>query len=436
MHARYPPGMGTTEPASAYDVDAIRGRFPALSRPGPDGQPFVWADAPGGSQVPDAVIEAMTGRLRAGSSNADGSFPLSAEIDDLIAQGHAAGADFLGCDPDEVVFGQNSTSLLLHLSRSFGRTLREGDEVMVTRLDHDANVRPWILAARDAGAAVTWVDITEEDATLDLASFDAQLSERTRLVAFTLASNAVGTIPGATELIRRAKSAGALVALDGVHLAQHRSIDLHALGADVVATSPYKFFGPHLGMLGVRRAILETWQPYKLRPVENENPGRWETGTLSHEAIAGTIAAIEYIAWNGRRSRMAADRSRRATIVAGFDTFAGHERLLAERFLIGVAGLPDVRLVGISDLDRLEERTATFAIRVGDQHPQDTARGLAARGIFVWDGHYYAIEVFDRLGLLESGGAVRIGFCHYHTVDEVDRVLNALEDIARHGPSA
>jgi cysteine desulfurase family protein (TIGR01976 family) len=351
--------------------------------------------------------------MAGGASNTHGSFPLSEEIDALIAEAHRAGAGFLGCDPDEVVFGQNATSLLLHLSRSFSRTLGPGDEVVVTRLDHDANVRPWIFAARDAGATVRWVDVRDDDVTLDLASFDGQLSDRTRLVAFTLASNAVGTIPPAAELVRRAKAAGALVALDGVHFAQHRAIDLRALGADIVATSPYKFFGPHQGMIGVRRELLASWEPYRLRPASDAVPDRWESGTQSHESMAGTIAAIEYIRQ-----------------VGGFDAIAVHERALATRFLEGVGRIPGVRLIGIADLARIEERTPTFAIRVEGQHPQETSAELARRGIFTWDGHYYAIEVFDRLGLLDSGGAVRIGFCHYHTLDEVDRVIGALEELA------
>jgi len=392
---------------------AVRARFPALARTGPDGRPFVWADAPGGSQAPDSVIDAVAARMAGGASNTHGSFPLSEEIDALIAEAHRAAADFLGCDPDEVVFGQNATSLLLHLSRSFSRTLGPGDEVVVTRLDHDANVRPWIFAARDAGAAVRWVDVRDDDVTLDLESFDRQLSDRTRLVAFTLASNAVGTIPPAAELVRRAKAAGALVALDGVHFAQHRAIDLRALGADIVATSPYKFFGPHQGMIGLRRELLASWEPYKLRPASDTVPDRWESGTQSHESMAGTIAAIGYIRQ-----------------VGGFDAIAVHERALATRFLEGVDRIPGVRLIGIADPDRVDERTPTFAIRVEGQHPQETSAELARRGIFTWDGHYYAIEVFDRLGLLDSGGAVRIGFCHYHTRDEVDRVLGALEELA------
>src|SRR5262245_48308422 len=326
------PEVGT------FDVEAVRARFPALARAGADGRPSVWADAPGGSQVPDTVIDAVADRMRRGASNTHGAFLTSREIDALIDEAHDAAAGFLGCDPDEVVFGQNATSLLLHLSRSFGRTLEPGDDVVVTRLDHDANVRPWILAARDAGPNVRWVDVRDEDVTIDRESFDGQLTDRTKLVAFTLASNAVGTIPPASELVRRAKAAGALVAIDGVHFAQHRAIDLHGLGADIVATSPYKFFGPHQGMLGVRRELLTEWEPYKLRPVPDELPDRWETGTQSHEALAGTIAAIAYIGEAG-----------------GFDAFAAHERTLIARFLDGLARIPTVRLIGIADPSRADE---------------------------------------------------------------------------------
>jgi cysteine desulfurase family protein (TIGR01976 family) len=417
-----------TEPA--LDMAAIRSRFPALGRLGPDGRPFVWADAPGGSQLHDTVIDAVAGRMRAGASNTHGAFATSVEIDRLIADAREAGADFLGCDPGEVVFGANATTLLFHLSRAITKTLRRGDEVVVTRLDHDANVRPWVLAAQEAGAVVRWADVRADDATLDAASFEDALSDRTRLVAFTLASNAVGTIPPAVEFVGRAKAAGALVVLDGVHLAQHRSIDLHATGADVVATSPYKFFGPHLGMLGVRSELLAALEPHKVRPAADTNPERWETGTQSHEALAGTIAAIEYVADIGRPP-VGHDAGRRPAIVAGFSAFEGHEHELARQFLHGLDAMPAVRLIGIADPERVSERTPTFAIRVGKQHPVDTARALAERGIFVWDGHYYAIEVFDRLGLLESGGAVRIGFCHYHTFEEVDRVLEALAALSR-----
>jgi len=266
--------------------------------------------------------------------------------------------------------------------------------------------------------------VDDRDVTLDLGSFDAALSERTKLVAFTLASNAVGTIPPAVDLVQRARSVGALVALDGVHFAQHRLLDLHSVGADVVACSPYKFFGPHLGVLAVRRELMETWEPYKLLPAPDDAPERWETGTQNHEGLAGLAAAVGYLA-----DVAATDGSRRDRLSASYDAIAAHERVLADRFLAGVAELPHVRLWGIADRTRLAERTPTFAIRVGDEHPADTAKRLAASGIFVWDGDYYAREIMTRLGLLDSGGAVRVGFCHYHTDDEVDRVLEALASL-------
>ena len=412
--------------ATRLDPTTVRSRFPALSRLAPDGRPYVWADAPGGSQMVDAAIEAMAARMRAGASNTHGVFPVSEEIDALIADAHAAGADFLGCEPGEIVFGQNATSLLFHLSRSLGRTWGADDEIVVTRLDHDANVRTWTRAAEDAGATVRWVDVHEDDVTLNIESFASALSSRTRLVAFTLASNAVGTIPPTADLVARAKATGAVVAVDGVHLAQHRAIDLHGLGADIVATSPYKYFGPHQGMLGVRASLLAELRPYKLRASEDIDPSRWETGTQSHESLAGTVGAISYLAELGG----GAGSDRRAAIVAAFDRIAAHEHELSTRFLEGVAAIDGVRVIGIRDPRRVAERTPTFAVRVRDQHPIETSRALADRGIFTWDGHYYAIEVFDRLELLASGGAVRIGFCHYHTVEDVDRVLSALEELA------
>jgi len=415
---------------AAIDVQAVRARFPSLARTGEDGRPVVYADAPGGSQVPDTVIEAIAGHLRHGISNTHGAFPASEETDAVISEARGAAADLTGGDPGEIVFGPNATTLLLHLSRSFGKTIGPGDEVMVTKLDHDANVRPWILAAQDAGATVRWVDVRDEDVTLDLDSFDAALTDRTRLVAFTLASNAVGTIPPAAELIRRAHDAGALVAVDGVHRAQHGLLDLHGLDADILACSPYKFFGPHLGVLAVRRELLETWTPYKLRPAPDSAPERWETGTQNHEGLAGMIAAITYLAELGRTYGEPSDDSRRAGIEAAFGAIAEHERDLAERFLDGVEYLPQVRLWGIEHPARLDERTPTFAVRVGDQEPLKTAAELARRGIYVWDGHYYAITIMERLGLLDTGGAVRIGFCHYHSDDDVDRVLEALAALA------
>ena len=412
------------------DLSALRSRFPALART-QDGRPVVFADAPGGSQVPDTVIDAVEGHYQGGISNMDGVFAASEDLEATVAAARRAGADLVGADPRQIVFGANSTSLLFHLSRSFTRTIGPGDEVVVTRLDHDANVRPWVLATRDAGATVRWVDVRSDDATLDIDAFDEALERGPALVAFTLASNAVGTVTPAAALVARAKAAGAIVAVDGVHVAQHRSIDLGLLGADIVTVSPYKVFGPHMGMVAATPAVLDGWDPYRVRPAEHyPSPERWETGTQNHEAMAGFAAAVDYLAGIGTTYGRPVDASRRAAVVTAFDAVGAHERALAQRFLEGIGAIDGVRLFGIGDLDRLDDRTPTFAVRVGDRHPRETAKALADRGIYVWDGHYYAIELFDRLGLLDSGGAVRIGFCHYHSADEVDRVLGALAELA------
>ena len=413
-----------------FDVSSVRTRFPSLARMH-DGRPVVFADAPGGSQVPDTVIEAVSRRYRDGISNLDGAFVTSQETEELVADARRAGADLIGAEPGQIVFGANSTSLLFHLSRSFSQTIGPGDSVVVTRLDHDANIRPWVLAARGAGAAVRWVDIRTEDATIDLDSFDAALAERPALVAITLASNGVGTVTPAQELIAKAKEAGALVVADGVHVAQHRTIGFSELGADLVTLSPYKVFGPHLGMVAAGPSVLDGWEAYRVRPAEHYPPAeRWETGTQNHEGLAGFIASVDYLADLGRETGSRAGDSRSAATRGAFEAIGEHERFLAGRFLEGLASIPAARLYGIPGTDRLDERTPTFAVRLGDQHPRETAKALGERGIFTWDGHYYAMELFERLGILDSGGAVRIGFCHYHTPGEVDRVLEALADLA------
>jgi len=408
------------------DLSHVRSRFPALSRE-QDGRPVVFVDAPGGSHVPETVIQAIGGYLRSSNANTHGAFATSEETDLVIAEAHRAAADLLHADPDEVAFGPNSTTLLLAFSRSVARTLEPGDEVVITRFDHDANVRPWILAAEDAGASVRWVDLREEDVTLDVASLEAALSGRTKVVAFSLASNAVGSVTPAADLVRliRERAPEALVCVDGVHVAQHRSVNVHSIGADVAVCSPYKIFGPHLGIMFGRRELLTSLRPYKLRPASDEIPYRWETGTQNHEGFAGFVAAMDYLA-----GLTQAAGSRRERIAAAFrDAIVPWEAELSRRFLDGVVSLTHVRLFGIAHAARVDERTPTFAVRVEEQHPLETAKGLAERGIYVWDGHYYAIELMERLGLLETGGAVRIGFCHYNTPDEVDRVLEALASL-------
>lgn len=412
------------------DLSDLRERFPALRREH-DGRPAVFLDAPGGSQVPETVIEAMAAYLRSSNANTHGAFATSQETDAVIEQAHLAAADLLNADPDEVVFGPNATTLLLAISRSVGRGLGWGDEVVVTYLDHDANIRPWVLAAQDAGATVRWVDIQREDATLDLDAFAEVLNERTKVVAFTLASNAVGTITPAAELARLVhERTPAIVVCDGVHLAQHRSIDVRAIGADLLACSPYKIFGPHLGILFGRRELLRSLTPYKVRPASDDLPFRLETGTQNHEGLAGWTAAVEYLAEVGGTHGSPAGSSRREAVAAAFGAFAAWERDLSRRFLEGASSVPGLAIHGITDPERLPERTPTFAVRLGDQHPFETAKALGERGIFVWDGHYYAIELMERLGLQETGGAVRIGFCHYNTPAEVDRVLKELAALA------
>ena len=385
--------------AVALDVEAVRRRFTALDRP------IAFLDGPGGTQVPDEVVDAMASYFRESNANLGGPFETSRRSDLVVAQAHMAAAAFLGCTPDEVGFGANMTTLNFSLSRSLGRELRPGDEIVLTRLDHDGNVAPWLELARDHELVVRRVEIDPEDCTLDPASLEAALTGRTRVVAFTLASNAVGTITDARRLVELAHGAGAIAWADAVHFAPHRPIDVEALGVDVLLCSPYKFFGPHLGLFYGRRELLERWRPYKVRPAPDEPVGqRFETGTLPHEALAGFGAAVEYV------------RS------VGWEAIAAHELDLGRRFL---EGLPSsYRLYGPPTM---ESRTPTFAVGHPSLPPDEVAGALANLGIAVWSGDYYAVEVMDALGL--PAGAVRIGFVHYNTPGEVDRALEALESL-------
>ena len=407
------------------DLSKLRERFPALARR-LEGRACLFADAPGGTQVPEDVIDAMARYLRTSNANEGGAFATSAETDELIGEARRAGADLVGGEPAEIVFGPNMTTLSFALSRSMARRLGPDDEVVVTVLDHDANVAPWVAAARDAGAEVRWVDMDPTDCTLDLDSLDRALGPRTRIVAVTLASNAVGTITAAREVVERARAAGAFVIADAVHYAQHRAIDVRSLGADVLFCSAYKFFGPHLGLMWARRELLEAWEPYKVRPAPNGGPERWETGTQNHEGLAGLVAAVRYLADVGRGFGHPRGEDHRSAVVAGMEAIRAYERGLARRFLEALAELSEVRLFGIADPELADERTPTFAVRVGDRHPREVAEELGRRGVFVWDGNYYALAIMERLGLEETGGAVRIGFCHYSTLDEVDRVVDEL----------
>lgn len=401
------------------DLDAIRGRFPALSRTH-EGRPVAWLDGPGGTQVPSSVISAIGGTLERGVSNLSDHFPPGREALEAMAAARSAIADLLGAEsPEQIVFGPNMTTLTFSVSRAISRTWRSGDRVVVTRLDHDANVNPWLLAARDVGAEVDWVDITP-DSELDLDSLDSVLSERTRLVAVTAASNATGTVVDVAEVVRRAHRVGALVYVDAVHHTPHRRLDVAAAEVDFIVCSAYKFFGPHIGALYGRAELLARLPAYKVRPAPDDPPWRWETGTQNFPALRGVAAAVNYLA---DLSDLGTQVPRNERLAAAYRWIENHERELASRFLEGLSDLPRLRLVG---KNHTEGRVPTFCVTIEGVDPQRAVRELARSGIYAWAGHYYAWEPMRALGLLDEGGAVRVGFVHYNTIDEVDRVLEAL----------
>ena len=382
----------------AFDVAAARARFSAL------GSDLAFFDGPGGTQVPDEVIEAIAIYLRESNANVSGPYETSRRTERLVADARLAAGSFLGCSPGEVIFGANMTTLNFALSRTVAREWSEGDEVVVTRLDHDGNVSPWLELAHDLGLVVRFADI-REDTTLDLDDLAAQLTDRTRVVAFPWASNAVGTLVDVARVVELAHEARALAWVDAVHYGPHGPIDAAAVGADVLICSPYKFYGPHLGLAFGKAELLESWRPFKVRPAADEPLGhRFETGTLPHELLAGFVAAVEYID------------------SIGWEGIQAHERELGQRFL---DGLPDS--CTLHGLNTMDGRVSTFAFNVEGRSPRAVAAHLGERGLAVWQGNYYAVEVMKRLGLDE--GAVRAGIVHYNTVDEVDRLLNELEQL-------
>ncbi len=417
-----------------FDVEAIRAQFPALRRQ-QDGRPVIFLDGPGGTQVPERVIDAVSGYYRTMNANSGGAFITSQATDALAAAAHAAVATFLGAtSADEVKFGANMTTLTFHVSRAIAATFAAGDEIVVTTLDHEANVSPWRAIAEDRGLVVRTVDIHPEDGTLDLDSLDAALGPRTRLVAFGYASNALGTINPVAEIVRRVHAAGALAFVDAVHFAPHGSIDVIALDADFLVCSVYKWFGPHLGALHGKAAVLDRLPAYKVRPAHDH----FETGTPSFEAYAGALAAVEYLRDLGRTYGGPGDGAgsgdARGELVAAMHAIAGHERALAGRMLDGLVAIPGLRIWGIADRERLAERTPTFAVTIAGTSPADAAAELGRTGIFSWDGDFYARGLIERLGLYERGGVLRLGLVHYSTVAEVDRTLEALRTIAARIP--
>jgi cysteine desulfurase family protein (TIGR01976 family) len=422
--------MPITEPAlsSTLDLQWVRAQFPSLSQM-VNGHPAAFLDGPGGTQVPQQVIDAISEYLRRDNANTGGAYATSQHTDAMIAGARAAMGDFLHCGADEVAFGPNMTTLTFAMSRALGREWGPGDEIVVTRLDHDANVSPWLAMAEDRGITVRWAEIHDADCTLDMANLASKINKKTKLVAVGYASNAVGTINPVKEIVRLAHAVGALAYVDAVHYGPHGLIDVEALDCDFLACSTYKFFGPHMGVLFGKREHLKRLRPYKVRPNTNAIPNCWEWGTLNHECIAGITACVEYLADVGRRARPEA-ATRRGAIEAAYEAIHEHERQLLERMVAGLEKIPGLKVYGINDRKRFDSRCATLAVRIEGHTPLRLATGLGERGFFTWDGNYYALNLTEHLDVEKSGGFLRIGLVHYNTLEEVDRMLAALREIA------
>jgi cysteine desulfurase family protein (TIGR01976 family) len=401
------------------DIDWVRAQLPSLSQE-VNGHPAAFLDGPGGTQVPQRVIDAISDYLRTSNANTGGAYATSRRTDEVISGARAAMADFLGCDSDEIVFGPNMTTLTFAISRAIGRELQPGDEILLTHLDHSANVSPW-QALEERGVKIQFADIHEHNCTLNLDDLASKITARTKVVAVGYASNAVGTINDVKTIVRLAHEAGALVYIDAVHYAPHGPIDVRDLDCDFLACSTYKFFGPHMGVLYGKREHLARLTPYKVRANTNAVPQRWEWGTLNHECIAGITACVEYIAELGRRTEQVDDR--RQAIQTAYRAIQLHERALTTKMLRGLSEIQGLRLYGINSS---EGRCPTFAIRIEGHAPLQLATSLGERGIFTWDGNYYAINLTERLGVEKDGGFLRIGLVHYNTEEEVDRALEIL----------
>jgi cysteine desulfurase family protein (TIGR01976 family) len=418
---------------SAFDPTPLRAQFPALSQVF-NGKTAVFFDNPGGTQVSQRVIEAVSRYYREQNANVGGPFETSRRTDIVVSSARQAMADLLNAPgPENIVFGPNMTSLTFHLARSFGDTIKPGDEIVITDLDHDANVSPW-TDLQAAGAVVRVVGINS-DCTVNMSEMESVLNERTRLVAITHASNAVGTIPDVQAMVRMAHKAGALVFVDAVQYAPHGPIDVQALDCDFLACSAYKFFGPHVGILYGKREHLEGLRPHKVRPAKDVIPYRWETGTLNHEGLAGVAAAVEYLEQIGVeygasvKDKYAGYTVRRLVLKWAMTAIREYEKGLSFRLLEGLNEIEGLKVYGITDEDRLDERLPTVAFIWGKLSPHATAEYLGKQGICCWNGNYYALRLMEKLGLEAEGGAVRIGLAHYNTLEEIDALINALKAV-------
>jgi cysteine desulfurase family protein (TIGR01976 family) len=418
------PVMHGTE-SKTFDIAWVREQFPSLKLQ-VNGHPVAFLDGPAGTQVPKQVMDAVQNYFLTANANTYGAFPTSRRTDEMILSARAAMADFFNCNSNEVVFGQNMTTITFALARAIGRELKAGDEIVVTILDHDANVAPW-RALEEKGVVIRQVDIRDADCTLDLDDLKQKISAKTRLVAVGYASNLVGTINPVAEITKLAHAVGALMFVDAVHYAPHGLIDVNVLDCDFLVCSPYKFFGPHMGTLYGKREQLEKFKPYKVRPATNVSPECWETGTQVQELIAGIDAAVDYIASLGRHSDPSVN-NRREALQAAYGATHAYETGLLTRLITGLQTIPGIRVFGITDEKQFNERCATLSFRLGDHHPTKLAAFLGERGIFTWDGNFYALNLSERLGVEQHGGVLRVGLVHYNTAEEVDRLLTALRE--------
>ena len=416
------------------DVSAIRNQFPSLNRP------QVFFDNPGGTQISRQSLGRVNSYLLECNANHEGAFATSIASDAILDEAHRAMADFYNAaSPEEIVFGNNMTTLTFHISRSISRDWQAGDEIVVTRLDHDANVTPWVLAAQDLGCKVIWVDFNLEDGTLNLDQLEMALDHKPRLLAVGYASNSLGTINPVAKIIQMAHAAGTLVYVDAVQYAPHGPIDVQKLDCDFLIASAYKFFGTHAGILYGKREYLEQLFAYKVRPATDRLPGKWETGTQNHEGIAGVLGAIEYFEWigkefGGEQLEGLVDsgyQGRRMGLKQALVAIRAHEFEISRALLEALHLVPGLTLYGLADLRRLDERVPTFSFCLKDMSPRHLAEKLARQGIFVWDGNYYAVNVTEQLGLENKGGMVRVGAVHYNTIEEVERLKNALLTISQ-----
>jgi len=418
----------------SLDLAAIRQQFPSLDRPA------IFLDNPAGTQIAKPSLDRINRYLLEHNANHEGMFETSRRSDEILHEAHTAMADFLNASrPEEIIFGNNMTTLTLHMSRTLARNLQPGDNILVTRLDHDANIAPWMLVAEDKGCNLIWVDIDVEDGTLDVNDFAKALERRPKIAAFGYASNLLGTVNPVKKLTKMAKGAGALVYIDAVQYAPHGPIDVQDIGCDFLACSSYKFFGPHAGALYGRYDLLNELKAYKVRPASNELPYKFETGTQNHEGIAGVLGALEYLEWLGKQFgaehesawKEAGFSGRRLELKKGMSAMHAYESELSKALIKIVESVPGTHIYGVTDMDRLDERVPTVSFTLEGKDPEQLADAIGNENIYVWNGHNYALAVVERLGLLEAGGMIRVGPVHYNTLDELAKFGEVLEEVAK-----